>query len=94
VASVDEANKLAEARLGEMMMGYITGEGVTVGNAGLKAGIVVKVTVNTDKTDDRFNGKYFLEGCTHRYRHSPEGGGTEGGYVSLIRFRRDAEKGQ
>lgn len=93
VASREEADKLAEAKLGALLMGYITGEGVAVGNPALKAGIVVKITVNTDEESDRFNGKYFLEGVTHRYRHSSEGGDGAGGYTTLIRFRRDAEQG-
>ena len=94
VASTDEANKLAKAKLDELMMGYITGDALCKGNAKLKAGITVKVTVNTDKPDDRFNGKYFLNGCTHRYRHSSEGGEGGGGYTTAIRFSRDAEKGK
>jgi len=96
VASVDEATKLAEARLGDLTMGYITGDAMCKGNEKLKAGISIKITVNTEETSDRFNGKYFLLGCTHRYRHSGgAGGGAEGaGYTTLIRFSRDAEKGQ
>jgi uncharacterized protein len=94
VETVEEANKLAEARLGELMMDYITGEGLCVGNAELKAGIVVKVTVNTDRDDDRFNGRYLVVGASHRYRHSAaEGGGQAGGYTTTLRVRRDAEGG-
>lgn len=93
VASVDEANKLAEARLGDLTMGYITGEAMCKGNAKIKAGITVKITVNTEEAADRFNGKYFINGCTHRYKHAT-GGGEGAGFVTLVRFSRDAEKGQ
>ena len=93
VASVDEANKLAKAKLRELSMSYITGEGTSVGNPSLKAGKTVKITVNLDDEQDRFNGKYFLTGCTHRYRHTGDGGEGAGGYTTIIRFRRDAEKG-
>lgn len=91
VASQEEATAMAEARLDKLALGYITGEGSAIGNAELKPGIVVKVTVNPDKADDLFNGKYYVIGCTHRFRQS---GGPGGGYVTVFRYERNASKGE
>lgn len=95
IASKEEADAIAEAKLAELLMSFITAEGVCKGNPKLKAGQVIKITVNADQADDVFNGKYFLHGVTHEYTHTKpgaEGGG--GGYKCGIRCRRDAEKGQ
>lgn len=97
VASVEEAQHLADAKLAEIMMDYISGDGLAIGAPTLKAGIVVKVTVNPTDSGDRFNGKYFVVGASHRYSHSSAsggGGGGGGGYVTAFRVRRDAEGGQ
>lgn len=96
VESVEEANKLAEAKLGEILMDYITGDALCIGSAQVKAGIVVKMTVNPDSPTDRFNGKYYVVGASHRYSHSGSGGGGDGGgggYVTSLRVKRDAEGG-
>jgi uncharacterized protein len=92
IFSVEEAKAIAEARLGELRMGYITGEALCKGNADFKPGVVIKITVNKDKSDDRFNGKYLIGGATHRFSHT-QGGSGEGGYRSLLRVSRDAEGG-
>jgi uncharacterized protein len=99
VGSVEEAQKLAEAKLSEILMDYIAGDGLAIGHPELKAGIVVKIIVNPDDPEDRFNGKYYVIGASHRYSHSGTGGGGGdgsggGGYVTSIRVRRDAEGGQ
>ncbi|HLU66918.1 MAG TPA: contractile injection system protein, VgrG/Pvc8 family [Kofleriaceae bacterium] len=99
VASVEEAKKLAEAKLNEILMDYIAGDGLAIGHPEIKAGIVVKIIVNPDDPSDRFNGKYYIVGASHRYSHSGTGGGGGdgsggGGYVTAIRVRRDAEGGQ
>jgi len=94
VTTVEEAKAIATAKLADLLMRFVTAEGLAKGNPDLKAGIVVKVTVNPDKADDTFNGKYLLEGVTHTYTHTKpgaEGGG--GGYKCAIRGCRDAEKG-
>lgn len=93
VTTVEEAKAIAEAKLAEMLMSFVTAEGMAKGNPELKAGIVVKVVINPDKEDDTFNGKYFLDGVTHIYVHAQPGGDREGGYKCAIRGRRDAEKG-
>ena len=97
VTSLEEAQKMAEAKLSAILMSYIQGDGLAIGHPHLKAGIVVKVTVNPDQATDRFNGKYYVVGASHRYSHSGTGGGGGsqggGGYVTAIRVRRDAEGG-
>jgi phage protein D len=99
VDSVEEAQRLAEAKLGEILMDYISGDGLAIGHPELKAGIVIKIVVNPEDAGDRFNGKYYVVGASHRYSHSGTGGGGGdgsggGGYVTAIRVRRDAEGGQ
>jgi uncharacterized protein len=89
IFSVDEAKKIAEARLAEHLMGYITGEGTCVGAPDIKAGIVVKITVNNDDANDPFNGKYLVVGATHKYSHNTRG---DGGYLTVVRVSRDAQQ--
>ncbi len=95
VMSVEEAKAIAEAKLADLLMNFVTAEGTCKGNPDIKTGIVLKVTVNPDKDDDVFNGKYFVHGCTHMYSHTQPGAdGGGGGYKCAIRCRRDAEKGK
>jgi len=96
VSSVEEAKKLAEAKLNDILMDFIVGDGLCIGSPDIQAGNVVKITVNPDKKDDRFNGKYFITGASHRYSHSSTGGEGQGGggYVTSIRVRRDAAVGE
>ncbi len=92
IFSTEEAKAIAKAKLDEMSMSYITGEGTPAGgNPKLKPGIVIKLTVNVDEANDRFNGKYLVVGVSHTYTHDKGGGGTKGGYRSAFRVRRDAE---
>ncbi|HTE53310.1 MAG TPA: contractile injection system protein, VgrG/Pvc8 family [Kofleriaceae bacterium] len=94
VSSVEEAKKLAEAKLREILMDFIVGDGLCIGSPEIQAGTVVTITVNPEKPEDRFNGKYFVTGASHRYSHSSIGGGEgQGGYVTAIRVRRDAAGG-
>ncbi len=90
IYSVAEAQAIAKSKLGEAMMSYLTGEAECRGNSAYKPGIVVKITVNAEAADDRFNGKYFVNGVTHKY--SAGSGGSGGGYISYLRVARDAEK--
>jgi hypothetical protein len=94
VSSVEEAKKLAEAKLNEILMGFVAGDGLCVGSPDIRAGMVVNIVVNPDKDDDRFNGGYFITGVSHRYSHSGTAPGDEhGGYNTAIRVRRDAVAG-
>ena len=91
---MEEAKKLAEAKLNEMLMDFVAGDGLCLGAPEIRAGKVVTILVNPDRADDRFNGEYFVTGASHRYSHSGTGGGAGGegggGYVTSIRVRRDA----
>lgn len=91
VFSVEEAKAIAKAKLYEASMGFLTAEAECMGNAKVKAGIVLKIKVNLDTANDRFNGKYLVQGCTHRY--TADNKGTEGGYSTFLRLARDAQKG-
>jgi phage protein D len=87
VATVAEANAIAKAKLEELSLSFITGEGVMFGHPKVKAGMVVTIECG----DQRFNGKYYLIGVSHRYTHEHKGGG-KGGYLTYFRVRRNAEK--
>jgi phage protein D len=94
IFSVEEAKAIAQSRLDELSMGYITGEAWIPGNGDIKAGIVLEITINRDKPDDRFNGKYMVVGATHSYTHDKAGGGGAGGaggYKTQVRLARDAQ---
>ena len=91
IASIGEARAIADARLAELSMDYITGDGLCIGAPDVRAGIVVKVTVSPRKRD-RFNGQYRVVGASHRYTH-PTRSGLRGGYTTAVRVRRDAEEG-
>jgi uncharacterized protein len=91
IFSVEEAQAIAKAKLGDHLMSYVGGEAECRGHGSYKPGIVVKLTVNQDKEDDRFNGKYLITGVTHKYTHG-SGGNPTGGFVSILRLSRDAEK--
>jgi phage protein D len=89
IFSVEEAKEIAKSKLDELAMTYLTAEAETQGHARLKPGIVVKIVVNPEDVHDRFNGKYLVGGCTHRIDNSP----TSGGYTTIMRLARDAERG-
>lgn len=91
IFSVEEAKAIAKAKLNEASMGYLTAEAETMGNNKIKAGIVIKIKVNFEDASDRFNGKYLVQGCTHRY--SADNKGSDAGYSTYLRLSRDAEKG-
>ncbi len=91
IFSVDEAKAIAKAKLGELMMSFLTAEAECRGHSAYKPGIVVTIEVNKDDPDDPFNGKYLVAGVTHKYSHGGEGKGG-GGYVSVLRLQRDAVK--
>jgi Bacteriophage probable baseplate hub protein len=91
IASVEEAKAIAQAKLDDAMMSYITGDAECFGSPDLKPGIIIKITVNEDKADDMFNGKYLVVGAAHMYSpHSSSGGG----YMTHLKVARDAQKGQ
>ena len=93
IMSVEEAKAIAQSKLDDYMMTYITGEADCFGDPALKPGLVVKIVVNDEKADDVFNGKYFIVGCTHQFTPSGHSGGGAGGYTTMIKVARDAQKG-
>lgn len=89
--SKEEAMALAKARLQDASLSFITGEAEVKGNPIFELGKLVKVTANSGSNagDDPFNGKYYIMGITHRHVVSK---GPDGGYVTVLRFARDAQK--
>ena len=81
--SKDECEQIAKAKMEEILLNHITGDIVLAGNPDLKAGMVVKITVN----DERFDGFYRLRGVQHRLTHSSSG---EGGFKTHCRIQRNA----
>jgi hypothetical protein len=53
--------------------------------------MVIKVFVNS-QAEDRFDGKYFVMGTTHKYSHGTRTS-PEGGYTTVFRLARNAEVG-
>jgi phage protein D len=88
--SAEEAKALAKARLQDASLTYITGEAEVAGNPVFEVGKVVKVVANATNKADPFNGKYYLMGVTHRHIASKAKEG--GGFVTILRFGRDAQK--
>lgn len=89
VTSKEEADAAAKALLEDLALNYITGEGICKGDPRLTAGIVVDIVVDPEAQNERFNGKYYVTGVSHRYTHKA-GGGT-GGYQTIVKVRRNAE---
>jgi phage protein D len=89
--SKEEADALAKAKFTDQALTFITGEAEAVGNPALDIATVVKVTANADEGEDTFNGKYYVMGLSHRYVAG--GHDKDGGFVSIMRLARDAQKG-
>jgi phage protein D len=84
VYSKEEADAAAKSLLEDSALRYVTGEGQCKGDPKIVAGIVVTIACE----DKRFDGKYYVTGTTHRYTH--KAGGPQGGYLTFIRFSRNA----
>ena len=89
--SKEEADALAKARLQDLALSFITGEAEVAGKADYELGKCVKITANSDKSDDPFNGKYYIMGITHH--HTASKSKSDGGYNTILRLARDAQKG-
>jgi phage protein D len=85
--SREEADALARARLQTAALGFITGEAEITGNPHVELGKTVAITANASDDADPFNGRYYVMGMTHR--HSARRAG--GGFVTTLRFARDAQ---
>ena len=89
--SNEEAKALAKARLVDLSLTFMTGEAESVGNPAYDLATTVKIIANSDDDSDTFNGKYYIMGITHRYVAG--GKDKDGGFVSVLRLARDAQKG-
>ena len=87
--SAEEANAIAKAKLQDASLTYMTGEAEVRGSAKFDLGKIVNVTANAVGGDDPFNGKYYIMGITHRHVVSTS---KDGGFVTILRFARDAAK--
>jgi phage protein D len=90
--SKEEAVALAKARLVELSLTYITGECEITGDPKMELGAVVEIEANTEpdtKADDPFNGRYYIMGVTHRLLLTKT---KDGGYTTILRLARDAQK--
>lgn len=79
VSSQAEADGIALGSFNEMALSYISGDGVCVGQADLRAGTVVRV----DGMGKRFSGLYYVTSVTHSYDPIQ-------GYHSAFTYRRNA----
>ena len=74
-----EADQIAKARLNEVALEFIEGDGVCLGRTDLRAGKVIKI----DGIGKRFGGQYYVTSAVHRY--SPNKG-----YLTHFTVRRNA----
>ncbi len=86
--SKEEATAIAEGRLMELSLGYITGEAECVGNAQFDLGKVISVDVDDGDAKDPFTGKYYVMGITHRYSAQTQ---SKDGFTTILRLARDAQ---
>jgi phage protein D len=95
--SKEEADALAKARLQDLALSFVTGEAEVAGKAdAYELGKCVKITANGGKSDDPFNGKYYIMGLTHRHMVEKKGGhgggGGAHGFTTILRIARNAVK--
>jgi phage protein D len=81
IFSVEEARAVAQAGLDALLAPRVDAEVETAGSDALWPGRVVVVR----GTNDRFNGKYLVQGTSHRYSGADSCGG---GYATLLKVRR------
>ena len=79
VASQQEADQLAQSRMGSMALDYVQGEGQCFGRTDLKAG----VTADLQGLGQRFSGLYYVVSVAHTYS-------AEQGYRSTFSVKRNA----
>lgn len=79
VFTPDEAKAMALGQFQDMALGFISGEGTCIGNAGIKAGI----TLALQKLGNRFGGTYYVMSAEHTYTR-------EQGYRTKFMVRRNA----
>src|SRR5262245_12177788 len=74
-----EADQIAKARLEQLAMNYITGNGRCQGRTELKPGVVIELL----KLGTRFSGSYYVTGVEHRYTK-------RNGYETTFKARRNS----
>ncbi len=84
--SKQEADAIAKAKLMEGNLQYITGEAECRGGAEFDLGEVVNLTANA--RGDKFNGKYYIMGVSHRHTLPKQ---SAGGYQTTLKLARDAQ---
>lgn len=93
--TIDEAKALAKARLTDLNLSFMTGECELNGcpkdyEPDLGKVIEIVATQEEDSANDPFNGRYYIMGITARFLKS---GTKDGGYHTILRLARDAQKG-
>lgn len=86
--SQEEATAIAEGRLMDLSLGYITGEAECMGSSKFDLGQVIEVDVDDGQAKDPFTGKYYVMGITHRYSSQL---GNKDGFTTILRLARDAQ---
>ena len=84
--SAEEATVLAKARLGDLNLSFMLATAELTGTSGVDLGKTVKITANSGKPSDPFNGKYYIRGITHRHSKTA-------GFTTLLRLARNAQGG-
>ena len=79
VMTLAEADQIAKARLNELALEFIEGEGVCLGRTDLRAGKVIKI----DGIGKRFGGQYYVTSAVHSYNPNK-------GYLTHFTVRRNA----
>jgi phage protein D len=79
VAAQGEADQIAKARFNELVLEFVTGEGLCRGRTDIRAGKVIKI----DGVGKRFGGPYYVASAIHRYTAAT-------GYVTEFSVRRNA----
>jgi phage protein D len=87
--SAEEATALAKARLRDLNLTFITGEAEMEGDPNVEMGKSIEIEANAMDAADPFNGHYYVTGITHRHT-MPKG--KDGGFVTIVKFMRDAWK--
>jgi Bacteriophage probable baseplate hub protein len=79
VATQAEADQLAKARLNQLVLELISGDGVCYGRTDLRSGEVIKI----EGVGTRFSGQYYVTSAVHSYS-------SQDGYKTRFTVRRNA----
>jgi len=79
VATQAEADQLAKARLNQLALELISGEGVCYGRTDLRSGKVIKI----EGVGRRFSGQYYVKSAAHSFS-------SQDGYKTRFTVRRNA----